>query len=45
MLRKHFEDESLRLYMPKINLNEAVTRNGCELAHTAMKAIIESYRG
>ena len=40
MLRKHFEDESYKLYVTKINIDGVSVRNGWELAQAAKKAII-----
>ena len=40
MLRKHFEDENLKLYVTKINMTGTVSKNGWELAQAAKKASI-----
>ena len=40
MLRKHFKDESYKLYVTKINMEGVSARNGWELAQAVKKAII-----
>ena len=40
MLRKHFEDESYKLNVTKINMDGVSVRNDWELAEAAKKAII-----
>ena len=40
MLRRHFKDESYKLYVTKINMEGVSTRNGWELAQAVKKAII-----
>ena len=41
MLRKHFEDENLRLYVSKVNLNAVSAKNPYELAQGAKQAILK----
>ena len=40
MLRKHFEDENYKLYVTKINMTGALSKNGWELAQNAKKTIM-----
>ena len=40
MLRKHFEDENYKLYVTKINMTGALSKNGWELTQNAKKTIM-----
>ena len=41
ILRKHFEDENLRLYVTKVNLDTVSAKNPYELAQGAKQAILK----
>ena len=41
MLRKHFEDEQLKLYVTKTNMTGIKSKNGWELAQSAKQVIIK----